>query len=572
MPDPPAVTRSDDTLRTSQTPGSPKYLAATHEVTNQPTALADYNLFESDLALQEAVRREGGAWAEESLRVFGERVGKADYLELGELANRYPPELDTHDRFGHRVDQASFHPAYHELMRVAIEEGLHASHWSDPGTGANVARAARFYLQSQVEAGHGCPITMTSAVVPSLRTEPALAQHWLPKLLSRTYDPRNVPASHKAGLTAGMAMTEKQGGSDVRANSTRALPAGRESGADAFELVGHKFFVSAPMSDLFLVLAQAPGGLTCFLMPRWRPEGALNAMQIQRLKRKMGNQSNASCEVELRGALAWRVGPEGKGVRTIMDMVAMTRFDCMVGSAAGMRMAASQALHHCSQRSAFGKRLVGQPLMQNVLADLALESEAAIAMTLRLARALDSREVGQEALLLRLATGLGKYWICKRTPHHAYEAMECIGGSGVMEDSPMPRLFRESPVNAIWEGSGNIQCLDLLRAIRKEPRVLEAYFAEVETARGADPALDRLVAMILREFQEHDDLEFRSRALADRMALALQASLLLRHAPSFVADAFCRSRLESLGHHQYGALPRGTDCAAIIERATPGVA
>ena len=557
---------------TSITSESGRFLPETHEVTNQPTALSDYNLFESDLALQQAVRREGAAWAEESLRAFGARVGTADYLKLGELANRYPPEFDTHDRFGHRTDRVNFHPAYHELMRVAIEEGLHASHWSDPGPGANVARAARFYLQSQVEAGHGCPITMTSAVVPSLRTEPALAGLWLPKILSRTYDPRNLPASEKAGLTAGMAMTEKQGGSDVRANSTRALPAGQEGGADAFELVGHKFFVSAPMSDLFLVLAQAPGGLTCLLMPRWRPDGTLNAMQIQRLKRKMGNQSNASSEVELRGALAWRVGPEGKGVRTIMDMVAMTRFDCMAGSAAGMRMAVSQALHHCSLRSAFGRRLAEQPLMQNVLADLALESEAALVMTLRLARALDQRDSEDEGLLLRLATGLGKYWICKRTPQHAYEAMECIGGSGVMEDSPMPRLFRESPVNAIWEGSGNIQCLDLLRAIGKEPRVLDAYFAEVEAARGADPALDRLVAMILREFQEHDDMEFRSRALADRMALALQASLLLRHAPGFVADAFCRSRLESLGHHQYGALPQGVDCKAIIERATPRVA
>jgi len=552
-------------------PGTGPFFSATHEVTNQPTALADYNLFEADLALQEAVRREGAAWAEESLRTFGARIGTADYLKLGELANRYPPELDTHDRFGHRIDQVNFHPAYHELMRVAIEEGLHASHWSDPGPGANVARAARFYLQSQVEAGHGCPITMTSAVVPSLKTEPALARQWLPKILSRAYDPRNVPGAGKEGLTAGMAMTEKQGGSDVRANSTRALPVGSEAAADAFELVGHKFFVSAPMSDLFLVLAQAEGGLTCFLMPRWRPDGTLNAIQIQRLKRKMGNQSNASCEVELRGALAWRVGPEGRGVRTIMDMVAMTRFDCMIGSAAGMRMAASQALHHCSQRSAFGRRLVEQPLMQNVLADLALESEAALAMTLRLARALDRREVEQEALLLRLATGLGKYWVCKRTPHHAYEAMECIGGSGVMEDSPMPRLFRESPVNAIWEGSGNVQCLDLLRAIRKEPRVLEAFFAEVEAARGADAALDRLTAMLLRDLQDHEDLEYRARALADRMALALQASLLVRHAPGFVADAFCRSRLESLGHHQFGALPRGADCAAIIDRATPKV-
>jgi putative acyl-CoA dehydrogenase len=572
MPDPAATKRARAPARASGPSCAGEFLAATHEVTNQPTALADYNLFEADLALQEAVRREGAAWAEASLCTFGARIGKAGYLQLGEIANRCPPELDTHDRFGHRVDQVNFHPAYHELMRVAIEEGLHASHWSEPGPGANVARAARFYLQSQVEAGHGCPITMTSAVVPSLRTEPALARQWLPKILSRAYDPRNVPAGGKAGLTAGMAMTEKQGGSDVRANSTRAFPVGGEAGADAYELVGHKFFVSAPMSDLFMVLAQAPGGLTCFLLPRWRPDGTLNAMQIQRLKRKMGNQSNASSEVELRGALAWRVGPEGRGVRTIMDMVAMTRFDCMVGSSAGMRMAASQALHHCGQRSAFGKRLVEQPLMQNVLADLALESEAAIAMTLRLARALDHRDEEQEGLLLRLATGLGKYWICKRTPQHAYEAMECIGGSGVMEDSPMPRLFRESPVNAIWEGSGNVQCLDILRVMRRQPGALEAFFAEVEMARGSDPALDRLVAMLLRELQDHDDLEYRSRALADRMALALQASLLLRHAPGFVADAFCRSRLESLGQHQVGALPRGVDRAAIIDRALPKVA
>jgi putative acyl-CoA dehydrogenase len=572
MPDHSSATRNSGAPAADGEPVAERYLAETHEVTNQPAPLAGYNLFEADLALQGAVRREGAAWAEESLRTFGARLGTADYLRLGELANRYPPELDTHDRFGHRIDQVNFHPAYHELMRVSVEQGLHASHWSEPGPGSNVARAARFYLQSQVESGHGCPITMTSAVVPSLRTEPALARQWLPKILSRRYDPRNVPAHQKAGLTAGMAMTEKQGGSDVRANSTRAIPAGRDTGGDSFELVGHKFFVSAPMSDLFLVLAQAQGGLTCFLMPRWRPDGTLNAMQVQRLKRKMGNQSNASSEVELRGALAWRVGPEGKGVRTIMDMVAMTRFDCMVGSSAGMRRAVSQVLHHCSQRSAFGRRLVEQPLMQNVLADLALESEAAITLTLRLARALDRRDEEHEGLLLRLATGLGKYWICKRTPQHAYEAMECIGGSGVMEDSPMPRLFRESPVNAIWEGSGNIQCLDLLRAIRKQPAVLEAYFTEVEGARGADPALDRLLAMILREFQEHDEMEFRSRALADRMALALQASLLLQHAPSFVADAFCRSRLDSLGHHQYGALPRGTDCAAIIERALVKVA
>ena len=547
------------------------HVAVTHEVVNQPTALENYNLYASDTALREAVTREGAGWANADLAAFGARIGTAEYLRLGELANRYPPEFDTHDRFGHRIDQVNFHPAYHQLMSVAIEEGLHASHWTEPGPGAQVARAAKFYLQSQVEAGHGCPITMTSAVIPSLRTEPALAAAWEPRITSRRYDPHNVPPAHKTGLTAGMAMTEKQGGSDVRANSTRAIPTGKEGGADAYELVGHKFFVSAPMCDLFLVLAQAPAGLTCFLMPRWRPDGTLNAMQVQRLKRKMGNQSNASSEVELRGALAWRVGAEGRGVRTIMDMVAMTRFDCMVGSSAGMHMAAAQALHHCSQRSAFGRLLTDQPLMQNVLADLALEAEAAITLTLRLARALDSRGDEQEEALLRLCTPVGKYWVCKRTPQHASEAMECIGGSGVMEDSPMPRLFRESPVNAIWEGSGNVQCLDVLRAIRRTPAVLEAFFAEVELARGGHPALDRLLATLLREFGDQADLELRARSLVDRMALALQASLLLRHAPAFVSGAFCRSRLESVGSHQYGTLPAGTDCAGIIARAMPRV-
>jgi len=565
----PAVRGSASRESPPATESPDRYFAATHEVFNQASPLEDYNLYDGDLALREGVLREGGAWADDALRSFGARAGSADYLRLGELANRHPPELVTHDRYGHRVDQVEFHPAYHELMTVAIGEGLHSSHWTDPGPGAQVARAARFYMQSQVEAGHGCPVTMTSAVIPSLRREPALAAAWEPKITARHYDPRNVPADDKAGLTFGMAMTEKQGGSDVRANSTRAIPAGIESGAAAFELVGHKFFVSAPMSDGFLTLAQAPGGLTCFLMPRWKPDRSLNAMPIQRLKQKMGNQSNASCEVELRGALAWRVGEEGRGVRTIMNMVAMTRFDCMIGSSAGMRMALSQAVHHCGGRSAFGRLLVDQPLMQNVLADLAIESEAAVAMTLRLARALDTPDDPVEQLLLRLCTGLGKYWICKRTPQHACEAMECIGGSGVMEDSPMPRLFRESPVNAIWEGSGNVQSLDLLRAMHKAPGTVEALFTELDTARSAHAAFDRHVGMLREALNDPRDLEYRARGLADGMATALQASLLLRFAPAFVSDAYCASRLAAQGHHQYGALPRGIDCARIIARAAP---
>jgi len=545
------------------------YLAETHEVVNVAHDLVDYNLYLQDAALQEAVRREGAAWAHDDLAAFGAMLGAADYLELGVLANRNPPELDTHDRFGNRVDLVRFHPAYHTLMKTSIEHGLHASPWSDPGPGAHVARAARVYMHSQVEAGHQCPVTMTFAAVPSLRTTPQLAALWEPGITARVYDPRNVPDADKRGLTIGMAMTEKQGGSDVRANTTRAYPVGAGGPGQPYELVGHKYFVSAPMCDAFLVLAQAPGGLSCFLMPRWRPDRTKNAMQVLRLKRKMGNVSNASSEIELRGALAWMVGEEGRGVRTIIEMVAMTRFDCMVGSSSGQRAAVAQALHHCSLRSAFGKVLVEQPLMRNVLADLVLENEGSVALTMRVARALDHRADEHEDLLVRLCTAVGKYWICKRTPGHAYESMECIGGSGVMEDSPFPRLFRESPVNAIWEGSGNVQCLDVLRAMQKTPAVVGAFFAELAKARGANATLDRYVAALHEEFGDLAELEYRARDVVDRMALALQAALLVQHAPAAVADAFCASRLAASGHHNYGALPRGVDCAAIVARATP---
>ena len=541
------------------------YLAVTHEVQNQPRALETYNLYGGDTALKHGVAREGAGWADNDLAAFGAASGTAEMLELGHLANKFPPEFDSHDRFGHRVDLVRFHPAYHQLMRRAIEEGLHSSPWTEPREGAHVARAARFYMQSQIEAGHGCPITMTFASVAALRRQPDLAKTWLPKITARSYDPRNIRAEEKTGLTVGMAMTEKQGGSDVRANTTRAVL----QADGTYELVGHKYFVSAPMCDLFLVLAQAPGGLTCFLLPRWKPDGAKNPLQIQRLKNKMGNRSNASSETELRGALAWRVGEEGRGVPTILEMVALTRFDCMIGSSAGMRMAASQALFHCGQRRAFGKTLTDQPLMRNVLADLALDSEAALALTLRLARALDHPEDAREAALLRLATAIGKYWICKRTPNHAYEAMECIGGSGVMEDGPMPRLFRESPVNAIWEGSGNVQCLDVLRALGKSPEGLDALFAELAAAKGANAALDRHVEALKTDLADPADAEFRARDLVDRLAVALQASLLVKDAPSFVADPFIASRIEGRGQHHYGALARGADCKAIIERGMP---
>jgi putative acyl-CoA dehydrogenase len=546
-----------------------RFLATTHEVFNQPTELADYNLYAADRALREAVAREGAAAFETSLLEFGGRIGTSEYLELGQLANRYPPEFEPYDRFGHRIDLVRFHPAYHTLMRTAISEGLHASPWNGPGPGAHVARAARYYLHAQVEAGHGCPITMTFAAVPSLRLQPDLAALWETKITSSEYDPANRPAHEKQGVTVGMAMTEKQGGSDVRANTTRAYPIGSAGPGQPYELVGHKFFVSAPMCDLFLVLAQASGGLTCFLLPRWRPDGSKNPMQLQRLKRKMGNVSNASSETELRGALAWMVGEEGRGVRTIIEMVAMTRFDCMIGSSAGMRMAVSQALHHCSQRSAFGRLLIEQPLMKNVLADLAVESEAALALTMRVARALDHRADEHEDLLARLCTAVGKYWICKRTAQHAVEAMECIGGSGVMEDSPMPRLYRESPVNAIWEGSGNVQCLDALRAIRKAPAVVGAYFDEVLRARGGHASLDRHIVELQAQLRDSADIEYRARSLVDQMATILQAALLVQHAPGWVADAFCRSRLDGTGHHQFGALPADVEFDRIIERAMP---
>jgi len=546
------------------------FLADTHEVINVSRELVDFNMYTSDLALLESVRREGAAWAHDDLARFGALTGSADYLELGALANKFPPELDTHDRFGNRVDLVKFHPAYHTLMRTAVEHGIHSSHWTTPRPGAHVARAAYFYLQSQVEAGHGCPITMTSAAVPSLRTTPTLAALWEPRITARVYDPRNVPDARKQGLTIGMAMTEKQGGSDVRANTTRAMPLGATGPGEAYELVGHKFFVSAPMCDAFLVLAQAPGGLSCFLLPRWRPDGTKNPLQVLRLKRKMGNQSNASSETELRGALAWMVGEEGRGVRTILEMVAMTRFDCMIGSAAGQRMASSLALHHCSIRSAFGKVLNEQPLMQNVLADLVLEHEGALALTMRVGRALDERAGDEHAeLLSRIATPVGKYWICKRTPQHAYEAMECIGGSGVMEDSPFPRLFRESPVNAIWEGSGNIQCLDALRAMQKAPATVDAFVAELDRAKGGNAALDAASKALQNELADLADLDYRARSVVDRMAVTLQAALLVQHAPSFVADAFCASRLTESVRHNYGTLPRGVDCKAIVARSTP---
>jgi putative acyl-CoA dehydrogenase len=548
----------------------PRTRAETHEVFNQPPPLQGHNLFAGDAALKEGVAREGAAWAADDLTRYGEICGRPEVIEWGFLANEYKPSFDTHDRFGYRVDEVRYHASYHQLMNLAFTEGLHSAPWTDPRPGAHVARAAQYYLHVQVEAAHGCPVTMTFAAVPTLQLTPVIAQQWLPKVLARAYDPRNVAPDQKPALVIGMGMTEKQGGSDVRANTTRAWPLGAGGSGEAYELVGHKWFLSAPMGDAFLMLAQAPGGLSCFLVPRWRPDGARNPLQVQRLKNKMGNVANASSEVELRGALGWLVGEEGRGVRAILAMVALTRFDCMIGSSAGQRQAVAQAMHHAAHRSAFGRPLIAQPLMRNVLADLHLEVEGSLALTLRMARALDESAQEHERLLLRLGAAVGKYWICKRTPHHAYEAMECLGGNGVMENCILPRLYREAPINAIWEGSGNVQALDVLRALAKTPAVLEVWLAELNRAAGADARLDRAIRRLQDELADPSDREYRARALVDQLALTLQAALLTQAGCPPVAEAFIASRLGDRNERHSGTLPRGLALDPILERAHPG--
>ena len=548
-------------------------MSATHEVFNQASPLTDYNAYAGDAALRDAVVRHGGDWGVDALHSHGARTGSSEVIEWGFLANEFKPRFDSHDRQGHRVDLVQYHDAYHELMQLGLQLGLHSSPWQEPGAGAHVVRAGLYYLQAQVESGHGCPTTMTFASVPTLKLTDAIADEWLPKVLARAYDPRNVPHPEKQALTIGMGMTEKQGGSDVRSNTTAARAEGPGGPGQPYRLVGHKWFTSAPMCDAFLMLAQSEGGLSCFLVPRWRPDGSKNPILVQRLKNKMGNVSNASSEIELRDALGWMVGDEGRGVRSIIEMVAMTRFDCMIGSSASQRQAVAQAVNHARGRSAFGKPLIDQPLMRNVLADLQLELEGSLAITMRMAEALDSSLAGSgkehDALLLRLGLPTGKYWICKRTPFHAYEAMECLGGNGVTEDFILARLYRDAPVNAIWEGSGNIQALDMLRALRKNPAVLDAWFAELALTGGASPELDAAVAAIRQELSEPDDAEYRARTLVDQLALTMQASLLLRAGCSAVSDAFIASRLGTRSAGNFGTLPTGLDIAAILERADP---
>jgi putative acyl-CoA dehydrogenase len=537
----------------------------THEITNQPPPLAGVDFYESDPALKEAVAREGAGWAVKELQALGRKAGSEAVLALGPLANTNPPVLRAFDRQGRRQDRVEFHPAWHELLSIHAEAGTHASPWSEPGPGAHVARAAKYLMLGRVEAGSLCPVTMTYGSVPALRRDPEIAAEWLPRILSRRYDPGFRPAAEKTGALVGMGMTEKQGGSDVRANLTQAEPI--PGTARAYTLIGHKWFLSAPMCDAFLVTAQAPEGVACFFVPRWRPDGTLNALRLQRLKDKLGNRSNASSEVEFHGAWGQRLGEEGRGIPTIIEMATYTRLDCALGTTALMRQAVAEAAHHARHRLAFQKHLIDQPLMRNLVGDMALEVEAAIALVFRLARAFDAEDDPQESALRRLLTPAMKYWICKRGPMLAAEAMEVLGGNGYVEEHGLARIYREMPVNSIWEGSGNVMALDMLRAAGRSPDSLEALRAELARARGGNALLDRHEMSLERELGDRHDAEGRARRLAERLILALQGSLLVRFAPTAVADAFCASRLSGESGRAFGTLPSGLNLAPVIDRA-----
>ena len=554
---------------------TPPLVTATHAVENQAHALENYNAYASNLALQEAVVREGAGWASDWLIERGAEVGSAEWIEHGRLANVNPPQVKLFDRYGNRRDEVEFHPSWHECLGWLKRHGCDTGPWADPKPGAHVARAAAYVMFAEIEDGALCPTTMTYGAVPVLRHVPELAREWLPLLLSRDYDKRFIPAAQKRGALIGMGLTEKQGGSDVRANTTRAEQVGaatraEHSGSGTWRLTGHKWFLSAPMCDAFLVTAQSPKGLSCFFVPRWTPDGRLNEIRIQRFKDKLGDRSNAGTEAEFWGSQSWLVGEEGRGIPTVLEMGVYTRLDCAIGSTGIMRGALSQAIHHASLRSAFGKLLRRQPLMMNVLADMALESEAATALSLRLARAFDAQEDESESLLRRILTPVAKFWICKRCPSLVAEAMEVHGGNGYVEEGPMPRLFRQSPLNSIWEGSGNVMCLDTLRAMGRHPKSVEVLAAEIAPALGKDRAYDSFVAKLKDGLSNPQDIETRSRELTQGIALAMQGALLLCHAPAPVAEAFCASRLTP-GHWggAFGTLPAGTDFAGIIDRAWP---
>ena len=544
-------------------PLNPLANLATHEVTNMPPHLGDQDLWSGDLALREGIKREGGGWAEDKLAVFGRIAGSAEIFEKADQANKHTPEIKTFDRYGMLVNQVEFHPAYHDLMAVAIENEVPSFAWNHPQPGAQVAHAALTYMFNQPEGGVLCPMAMTYSAIPPLRMAGDVGDEWIPRLLSTSYDPRDIPVEQKSGATMGMFMTEKQGGSDVRTNTTRAV-----SDEDGYRLTGHKYFCSAPMCDAFLTLAYSEGGLSCFLVPRWTPNEERNSLNIQRLKDKLGNRSNASSEMEFHDTWGVMVGEEGRGIRTIIDMVQGNRYYCCFSSAALMRQGLVQALHHTAHRTAFQKKLIDQPLMKNVLADLAIEVEAALTLTLRIGRAMDEAEGDESAAALtRIGTAIAKYWICKRAPGHIYEAMECHGGPGYIEESIMPRLYREAPVNSIWEGSGNVMCLDVLRALAREPAAIPALLAELDAARGGHDLLDTAIDALKTELTDLENVELRARGITELMATVLQGALLVRHAPPAVADAYCVSRLGPRWTGAYGTLPSDMDFDAIISRA-----
>jgi putative acyl-CoA dehydrogenase len=544
-------------------------VAETHDVTNQPPAFAGYDCYAGDAALREAVSREGAAWIAPDATALAAAVTSERVQDLARAANRHSPELKTHDRWGRRVDLVEFHPAYHELMKLAFGAGVHSLAWTAKRPGAHVARAALSFLWNQIENGVGCPTGMAYASIPALRRNREIAAVWGPAVLSNGYDPRPLPVAEKKGATIGMALTEKQGGSDLRANTTHAEPV-REAGDPraAYRLTGHKWFCSAPLSDAFFTLAYTKAGPSCFFVPRSLPDGTRNPFQLQRLKDKCGNRSNASSEVEFRGTHAILVGEEGRGIRTALEMAHLTRLDFAVGSAGLMRLALSLTLHHADHRLAFQKRLIDQPLMRSVVADLALESEAATALAIRLAGAIDRSATDQaERLLERVLTPVAKYWVCKRAPMFVAEAMECLGGNGYVEEGPLARLYREAPLNNIWEGSGNLVALDFLRAIRQEPDTIAALAAEFAKARGADRRLDLFLDCVERDVSESRQAEAHARRLVETVALAVQGCLLVRHSPAAVGDAFVRSRLDGEAGRMFGAVPRDADTRAIVDRA-----
>lgn len=546
-------------------------LQQTHEVFNQVPTLENYNIYKTNPVLTEAVKREGADWAEDRLSSFGEKCGSTEVMQWATQANENDPILKTHDRYGNRIDEVEFHPAWHHLLDLSVSNELHCLPWKNTKKGAHVARAALVQLLSETELGNLCPVSMTFSIVPALKVQPDISTSWLPKILSTQYDSRFIPASQKKGLLCGMGMTEKQGGSDVRANTTRAIPIGVGGPGKEYLLTGHKWFCSAPMCDVFLVLAQAAAGLSCFLLPRWTPEGKRNHFQIQRLKDKLGNRSNASSEVEFNQAWALLIGEEGRGVSTIIEMVNHTRLDCIIASAGMMHQSVVRAIHHATHRSVFGKKILDQPLMQNVLADLSLEAEAAMVLMMRLARSFDEKATKEEeALINRIITPIAKFWICKRTPNFVYEALECHGGNGYVEESIMPRIYREAPLYSVWEGSGNVICLDVLRAIKKEPMAIPALLSELDKAKGMNAQFDSFTITLAKDLKDVAQNEFHARYMVERLALALQAALVLQYSPSYVSEAFCASRLsESLGK-VYGTLTVKTDCKAIIGRMFNG--